>query len=471
MKRIHDTQGLCPKCLRRLPAQYEQDDDGAVYLTRTCPEHGTFTALVWPSRKEAPDIPAFADWRVDKTPSYPEAPQTDVAKGCPYDCGLCPVHAQHTCHGLIELTMRCNLSCPLCYASSGQGSLPADPSRETVSRELRNLLAKSGRCNVQLSGGEPTLRDDLPDIVREAKQLGFPLVQVNSNGVRLGREADFAEKLADAGLDSVYLQWDSLQKDHLAMLRGTALPDLRDVKEAALENCRRAGLGVVLVATVAAGVNDGELGDLLRDAVARGPLVRGLHVQPASFFGRTPWGLLEARRFTLGHVMQAFASQAPEWVKGTDFHPPHCEHSLCSFSAVYVRTENGLVSEKNAGGLCSPRPAGPIEAAEGSRMTKAFIARQWARPERETACCGMGKKSGAGDAFSSFLARRGTERRFTLSGMAFQDALSLDIERLRYCCIHIVRPDGRIVPFCAQNMTSTDGIPLYPGRLDVPEAE
>ncbi len=212
MRRLHDTQGLCPRCLRRLPAYYEEDDDGAVYLTRSCPEHGTFAAKIWPSRKEAPDIPGFESWRVDKTPSYPDAPETDVADGCPYDCGLCPVHAQHTCHGLLELTMRCNLSCPLCYASSGQGELPADPPRETVSGELRRLLEKSGRCNVQLSGGEPTLRDDLPDIIREAKALGFPLVQVNSNGVRLGREPHYAGMLADAGLDSVYLQWDSLRE-------------------------------------------------------------------------------------------------------------------------------------------------------------------------------------------------------------------------------------------------------------------
>lgn len=466
MRRLHDTQGLCPRCLRRLPAYYEEDDDGAVYLTRSCPEHGTFVAKIWPPRKEAPDIPGFESWRVDKTPSYPDAPETDVADGCPYDCGLCPVHAQHTCHGLLELTMRCNLSCPLCYASSGQGELPADPPRETVSGELRRLLEKSGRCNVQLSGGEPTLRDDLPDIIREAKALDFPLVQVNSNGVRLGREPHYAGMLADAGLDSVYLQWDSLREDHLEILRGTVMPGLREIKEAALENCRRAGLGVVLVATVVKGVNDGDLGDLLRDAVARGPVVRGLHVQPASFFGRTPWGLLGAERFTLGHVMQALASQAPEWISGKDFHPPHCEHSLCSFSAVYARTGDGLKSESGAGGGCGNRPRGPIEASEGSRMTKAFIARQWARPERETSCCG---KPGSADAFSSFLMKRREERLFTLSGMAFQDALSLDTERLRYCCLHIVRPDGRIIPFCAQNMTSSDGIPLYPGRLGVPE--
>ena len=189
MRRLHDTQGLCPRCLRRLPAYYEEDDDGAVYLTRSCPEHGTFAAQIWPSRKEAPDIPGFESWRVDKTPSYPDAPETDVADGCPYDCGLCPVHAQHTCHGLIELTMRCNLSCPLCYASSGQGELPADPSREVVRGELRRLLEKSGRCNVQLSGGEfdKPVAGMLGMHRTETAVIGAPVRYVRLRGIRIRR--------------------------------------------------------------------------------------------------------------------------------------------------------------------------------------------------------------------------------------------------------------------------------------------
>ena len=485
MKRLHETAGLCPRCLRRVPAFYEEDCEGAVFLKRTCPEHGTYSAMVWPSRREAPDIGAFSDWSILKTPAYPEHPLTMVRNGCPFDCGLCPAHAQHTCHGLIELTMRCNLSCPVCYASAGGKDIPADTPREVVSRQLKTLQMVSGDCNLQLSGGEPTLRDDLPAIIREAKSLEFGLVQVNSNGVRLGTEAGYAEKLADAGLDSVYLQWDTLQPRTSLSLRGTRVADLPEVKIKAVEACSRAGLGVVLVATVVRGVNDGELGELLRDAVARGPVVRGLHIQPASFFGRSPWGVLQAPRLTLGHVMQALSAQAPEWVKASDFHPPHCEHSLCSFSAVYLRKEGNLCRVQEPFGFSSSCN-GAVSAAEGSRVAKAFIARQWNRPPGSElpgpVCCAVvskaesdGRKRPAArgnpagtvsDDFSRFLVRKNAESRFTLSGMAFQDALSLDIERLRGCCIHVVRPDGRIIPFCAQNMTSIDGVPLYPGRLE-----
>ena len=468
---LYATQSLCPVCLRRLDAYYINDTDGAVLLARTCPEHGEFATCIWPSPLEAPDITPFQKWKVTKTPSYPQDPATDLNHGCPYDCGLCPAHAQHTCHGLLEVTMRCNLACPVCYASAGEGDLPKDPSRAAISAMLANLLARSGTCNVQISGGEPTVREDLPDIIREAKALGFPLVQVNSNGVRLGQDKDYARKLAEAGLDSVYLQWDSLKEDVLAYFRGTRVPNLREIKEAALANCAAAGLGVVLVATLVKGVNDQELGDLLRDAVGRGPVVRGLHLQPASYFGRSPVDVVHSPRLTLGHVMQALASQAPEWIRASDFHPPCCEHSLCSFSAVYARVGKDLVLEESVTAL---HGAESIRAEEGSRVAKAFIARQWSRPGLGSSCCGESRETkqsaslccgGGQDAFSKFLDKRSADRRFTLSCMAFQDALSLDIERLRGCCIHIVRPDGRMVPFCAQNMTSLTGIPLYPDRL------
>ncbi|MBQ1420359.1 MAG: radical SAM protein, partial [Desulfovibrio sp.] len=230
---MHATQSLCPVCLRRLEAAYEEDGVGAVYLTRTCPQHGRFSALVWPARDAVPSLCSFDQWHVVKTPSYPERPQTGTDKGCPYDCGLCPSHAQHTCHGLLELTLACNLACPLCYADAGGSMPPPDPPRETVSRQLKCLLEASGRCNVQFSGGEPTLREDLPDLVREAKALGFPLVQVNTNGVLLGRDPELAQRLAEAGLDSVYLQWDSLEPERLAMLRGTRVPNLLELKERA----------------------------------------------------------------------------------------------------------------------------------------------------------------------------------------------------------------------------------------------
>ena len=267
---LHETQSLCPVCLRRLDARYVRRGQ-SILLERTCPEHGTFAVDIWHERTEE-DVtpPRFDGWSRPKTPSYPREPRTAVRHGCPYDCGLCPAHAQHTCTGLVEVTLRCNMACPICYAAAG-GAVPDDPSPETVAFQLDSLRRASPGCNVQLSGGEPTVRDDLPAIIRMARERGFGLLQVNSNGLRLGLEAGYARTLREAGLDSVYLQWDSPDLEGCLPLRGTvALPDGLDllaVKRRAVEQCTAAGLGVVLVATVARGVNDDRLGALLRLAL------------------------------------------------------------------------------------------------------------------------------------------------------------------------------------------------------------
>ena len=148
---LAQTQSLCPVCLRLVDADYRLEDD-TVYLCKSCPEHGSFKVPAW---KHQEGMPSFAEWRKgSRIPAYPAHPATAVDKGCPYDCGLCPEHVQHTCTGLIEVTMRCSLGCPVCYARAGAAS--EDPSPESIDRQLAALSRASGPCNVQLSGGEPT---------------------------------------------------------------------------------------------------------------------------------------------------------------------------------------------------------------------------------------------------------------------------------------------------------------------------
>ena len=468
---LHETRSLCPVCLRRLDARYVRRGQ-SVLLERTCPEHGTFAVAVWHERTEGGVTPPrFNGWSRPKTPSYPREPRTPVRHGCPYDCGLCPAHAQHPSTGLVEVTLRCNMACPVCYAAAG-GAVPDDPSPETVAFQLDSLRRASPGCNVQLSGGEPTVRDDLPALIRMARERGFGLLQVNSNGLRLGLEAGYARKLREAGLDSVYLQWDSPDLEGCLPLRGAvALPgglDLLAVKRRAVEQCTDAGLGVVLVATVVRGVNDDRLGALLRLALELGPGVRGLHIQPVARFGRYPGRLEDGLRFTLSDVMAALCRQVPQWLRMEHFHPPGCEHSLCSFSSLYAREKaaDGSPSLRwlpdAARSCCGPAvDKAPIPAAEGARKSRQFVASHWRggdRPRDED-------RAALADDFGRFLARAGAEQRFTLSCMAFQDALSLDEERVRGCCIHVVRPDGRMIPFCLHNLTSTEGRMLYPQRL------
>lgn len=437
------TLSLCPVCLRRIEARYESFGD-TVFLRKACPDHGEFSTPVW---VEGGNRPAFADWSQRKSPSYPKNPRTKISLGCPFDCGLCPQHAQHTCTGLIEVTKDCNMHCPVCYARAGERERE-DPGLEDLEERIRRLRLLAGSCNLQISGGEPTVRDDLPDIIRIARNCHFGLLQLNTNGMRLAKEAGYAEQLAKAGLESVYLQWDGVSEETFMRLRGQKCLEF---KMKALEALRRAGLGIVLVATVVKGVNDHELGDLLRFAVQQGICVRGLHVQPAAFFGRYPFDLLSSPRLTLPEVLDAFVSQASDMVSASDMHPPLCEHELCSFSAVYERREDGGLRKASSNRCCcSPEP---IEAAEGARISRNFTAVHWKGEGKE--------KKNLQEAFSQFVAKAGLQKRFTLSAMAFQDALSLDVDRVRGCCIHVMRSNGTMLPFCLHNMTALDGTPLY----------
>lgn len=448
---LAQTQSLCPVCLRLVDADYRLEDD-TVYLCKSCPEHGSFKVPAW---KHQEGMPSFAEWRKgSRIPAYPAHPATAVDKGCPYDCGLCPEHVQHTCTGLIEVTMRCSLGCPVCYARAGAAS--EDPSPESIDRQLAALSRASGPCNVQLSGGEPTERNDLPSIIRMAKDRGFALVQVNTNGLRLGSEPGYAEELRAAGLDSVYLQFDGVNDAVYRTLRGR---DCLAVKQAAIEACGRVGLGVVLVCTLVRGVNDGQTGDLLRYAISQGGHVRGLHFQPVSSFGRFPWEMEAAPRITLPELMVMLEKQSNGMVSAGHFHAPSCEHPLCSFSAVYGRKDDGSLGAPIGAACCSGgtslagEKTRTVDNAEGSRVSRAFTAAHWSSPKDDG--------TSLNDAFSRFIARSGADRRFTLSAMAFQDALSLDVERVRGCCIHVVAPDGRMIPFCLYNLTSLDNIPLY----------
>jgi len=449
------TGSLCPVCLRRLDAE-RIDVDGVVHLSRTCPEHGDFSVPVWRGS------PSMASWRRPKSPSPPN-PEGVSGQGCPLDCGLCSRHSQHTCTALVEVTGRCDLGCPVCFASSGATG-PAGPSLAELSRRFVALRAKAGSCNLQLSGGEPTTRPDLPDIVRAARAAGFGFVQLNSNGLRLGGETGYAESLAEAGLDSVFLQFDGSDAACRA-LRGRPLLAR---KLRALEACAGAGLGVVLVPTLAAGVNDGECGDIVRLALSSGPAVRGVHFQPMAAFGRHPGGNGPApggmRGPTLPEVLTSLVDQCGGLVSATDFHPPCCEHELCSFSGTFLRRKDGTLAPlAQASGCCEPGPApkspgGIPTALEGAEKSRAFTALQWSGPGQERPLPDMA------DDFDRFLAEAGTRNRLTISCMAFQDAWSVDLERTRGCCIHVSAPDGSLVPFCLYNLTSVEGRPLHRGR-------
>ena len=442
---IRSTESLCPVCLQRVPARLVGDAD-EVALEGDCPRHGAWRTLVWDG------APSFGSW-----------------------CGDEPIPgARQVCTAVLEVTRGCDLGCPVCFAESPAGAGAADPLAAELADRLRRLFASDGEVNIQLSGGEPTTRDDLPEIIAAACDAGFTFVQLNTNGLRLAAEDGYAETLRAAGLASVFLQFDGLSDATCQALRGRPL--LAE-KTRAVERCAGAGLAVVLVPTVAPGVNDAELGALVRFAASWPGVVRGLHLQPLSYFGRYPGGPpypAAAPRLSLPALLRALEAQTDGTVQAADFSGSCCEHIRCSFRARYWVREGGRLEVLRApSSCCAPAPAPAVPPSEAPRRAVTATSRQWSRREREPQApggcgddsCAAVDLAGDRDGLTRFL--DDADRILAISGMLFQDAWSIDMERIGRCCVQVVTrpgdhtPDG-LVPFCLWNLTSASGERLYP---------
>ena len=416
---IRSTRSVCPVCLKNLPAALRREGDGRVWLEKACPEHGAFRALVWQGKRD------FAEWLLAEPPMA-----AGEGERCPTDCGLCGRHQAGSCCVLLEVTRRCNLRCRFCFADGG--SAETDPTAEALEAAITDIVQKCGPVLLQLSGGEPTLRDDLPRLVRFAKDAGCSCVQVNTNGLRLAAEPDYAARLAEAGLDIVFLQFDGVDDQIYQTLRGAPL--LKEKLEA-IRVCDALRLGVTLVPTIVPGVNDRALGEIVRFAAEHIPAVRGVHFQPVSYFGRAD--AAPAERYTLDRLMADLTEQAG--IPADAFLPSRCDHPLCGFHAAFLPEADG-----------SLRPLARFRHVSQKRGcaadNRAYVARHWRRAPDEPQ-----PDLAAGMDFDTFLYRL-RQQSLTLSAMAFQDAMNLNVERLRQCTLHVYR-SGAIVPFCANYLT------------------
>ena len=419
---LRETRSVCPVCLRNLPARLVRETDGRVLLEKSCPAHGDFRVTVWQGRMD------FEKWSAGGAPLGP-----GEGLCCPDGCGLCAEHASDSCCVLLEVTRRCDLRCRFCFAEGGRAE--NDPPRAALETAIRDIADQCGRPLLQLSGGEPTLRDDLPELVRFAKAAGCSYVQVNTNGLRLAREPAYARRLAEAGLDIVFLQFDGTREEIFETLRGAPL---LEKKLEAVRVCAELGVGVTLVPTVVRGVNDGDLGALVALAASLAPGVRGVHFQPVSWFGRYPAAPRDEQRYTLDALMADLGAQTGVPIES--FLPSRCDHPLCGFHASFLIGEGGALRPLSA--------AAPPPGRSSARENRDYVARRWMRaaPEKRPA------SSGDTEDFDSFLYRVRHES-LTLSAMAFQDAGNLNIERLRRCSLH-VWDGGRVVPFCARYLSA-----------------
>lgn len=425
------TRSVCPVCLKTIDADKVTGNDGNIYMEKECPEHGRFSSLIWEG-----NLSSYVQWDISSNVSEPPINAKAASAGCPNDCGLCSGHLRKGCCMLLELTNRCNLRCPVCFASAGE-TAPRDLTLDEIAAQYDFLMSHGGPFNIQLSGGEPTVRDDLPEIIRLGYEKGFNFFQLNTNGIRLAEEDNYAESLKEAGLCTVFLQFDGLTDDVYLALRGR---ELIEIKKRAIKNCASAGLGVVLVPVIAPGVNDTQVGDILRFAIKEMPAVRGVHFQPISYFGRC--GTRPAKPITIPRMLKLIEEQMQGVMTAADFAGGGAENPYCSFHASYRVLEDGIMKPlpKKSGGCCC------CTTSDDSREQ---VSRQW-----------TGEKTGAEDGFDEFI-NEVHNSTFAVSGMIFQDAWNFDLARVRRCYICEVDSKFGMVPFCAYNLTSTEGRYLY----------
>jgi len=475
---MKSTKSLCPECLAVIDASI-LEENGKIMIEKTCSEHGSFKDIYWSSAKQFKRFDHY--WHDGDGVTNPNV---QAAGDCPNLCGLCPSHRTTTILANIDVTNRCNQACPVCFANASSTGYLYEPSIEQIKTMMQMLRAeKPVPCPaIQFAGGEPTMRDDIVQIVKMASEFEFTQVQMATNGIKLAKSLKLCKDLVDAGLHTVYLQFDGVIEEPYKTTRGY---NALKLKLQAIENCRTTGLrSVSLVPTLAKGVNDSQVGDIIRFAVNNIDTVKGINFQPVSFTGRINKEERMEKRVTIPYLFDLIQEQTGGAITAEDFYPvpfvvpishfvnaeegvPNVEftvHPHCG-TGTYIYVENGkmmpitrfidvegllehineLASEDNKwigkslgkikriGSLISalPQYIDTGKAPKSVDVKKLFI---------------DVLKDGTGDAIKEF-------HRHTLfvGAMHFMDLYNIDLNRIQRCGVHYATPDGRIIPFCTYN--------------------
>jgi 7,8-dihydro-6-hydroxymethylpterin dimethyltransferase len=438
---------ICSTCYRKVEGKIIFQE-GKVFLTKRCPQHGSEKVLI------ADDVDYYRRSRevFIKPPEMPLLYNTPVKWGCPYDCGLCTDHEQHSCLSLVEINDYCNLQCPICYAESGPYR-QQHRSLKQIEAMLDAVVRNEGEPDVvQISGGEPTLHPDFFAVLDMAKARPIRHLMVNTNGIRIAKEEDFAKRLTEymPGFE-VYLQFDSFEEQALLALRGA---DLRHIREQAMERLNQFGISTTLVVTLKKGLNDGEIGRII-DYALKQPCVRGVTLQPIQAAGRLEAFDPTTDRLTLTEVRRSILEQTAVF-QPEDIIPVPC-HPDSLAMAYALKIEDKVIPLTS---LIDPQVL-----INGSRNTimyeqddelhgqifKLFATnhspQSGAATLRDLLCCLPQTAAPEG---------LGYENIFRIIIMQFIDAYSFDVRSVKKTCVHIVHPDGRLIPFDTYNLFYRD---------------
>ena len=484
---------LCPECCATLPGRYFVED-GAVWIEKTCPDHGHFRDCV---NSDVLLYSKAAWWTFEEHPGQ-QFPQVPGGRHCPSDCGLCGQHLSSPCLAQIDLTNRCNMRCPICFANAGAVGYVSEPDFDEVVRQLTALrqMRPTPTTAIQFTGGEPTIHPDFLKIVRTSGEMGFSHIQIATNGIRIA-DADFARQAAEAGLHTLYLQFDGVGPAAYEHTRNC--PGIWEKKLAAIENCRKTGMKVCLVPTILKGINDDQVGDIFNFAVENVDVISAISYQPVAFTGRISEAERNARRYTLGDLAHDVAeasgtsalrdmfplsivvplSQILQALTGEPKIRPSC-HPDCAFGTYFLVSPEGkaysfpqvidvegMFTDMNRLARRIERK-GKLNWLDKLRVVRMFLKHfdeSKAPPGlsvqrfRQTLQGLVDKNVGRGEG------EKTTYKTLLCAGMHFQDRYNYDVERVKRCVILYSTPGG-VFPFCTWN-----GGPTYRPLVEKSYAE
>ncbi|MGD9131755.1 MAG: radical SAM protein [Candidatus Bathyarchaeota archaeon] len=474
-KILRETFSVCPVCLKKIKA-YVVEKDGKVVIQKECKEHGSFNDTYWTRA----DLYHAAE-KLKKPSAEP------FQDNCPHGCGVttCPNHITATVMAVIDVTNECDLRCPTCFANAAQPPDLYKPTRENIHSMLKFLKKQSPPpLAVMFAGGEPTVRDDIVEIVKMAHDLKF-MILLATNGIRMSNDPELVRKLKKAGLNIVYLQFDGLTDSPYEKLRGAKLlPN----KLRLVELCRQHDIEIILVPTLQGKINDNEVGDMIRFAAKNVDIIRGIVFQPMAFTGRTSEYVSRKDRVDNSLLAQRIQEQTDGMIKEEDLFPvsvmdpplkvmnsflekawpPFTPTSYCGLWNWILVSKRGkdkftpinrfLKYEKFMSDLETLNKL--IEKKKVSKigiylrlLFASFRSLDWMKVQREAGLLNAVKTLVKIHTDPSYDSLGYIRRRLLLIGcMAFMDPYTFDVERAHHCVIHYITPDNRIIPFCVYNM-------------------
>ncbi len=486
---VRYTNSVCPYCGALLPAAVVERE-GRWLIRKVCPEHGEIEDVYQGDAEFARKLERFfVEGR------GPRHVYTELTAPCPYSCGLCPLHMSHTAIANLVATNRCDLDCWYCFFYAEKSGFVYEPSLEQIKSMVEQLLKQGVVPVVQITGGEPTVREDLPEIVSLLKSMGVRHVQLNTHAIKFVRlyleegleaAAAYARDLRSRGVNTVYMSFDGVTP--------RANPKNHWEAPYALEVFRAGGVtSVVLVPVIIRGVNEGELGDIIRFAALNQDVVRGVNFQPVSLTGMIRRAEREKLRVTISDAVKLIEEQTGGQIRRDDWFPvpasvPISEfmeglsgefkfemanHPLCGVATyAYARVLDRDAGEvelvpvtrfidvyglldylvEKSGELKSGRTRPIVGLKLVTNLVLKYV--RWGEVPEEL-------RPVLPKILMNMFVKRSYEalgdwhyRLLFLGMMHFMDLYNYDVERVMRCNVHYLMPDGRVIPFCTFNVMS-----------------